>query len=100
MALFGGLDGQILYLQHHVLGGGGAFFHGQIHLAAYHHLGHFFRRGVLYLYGSDIFSTAQDRAPVGNRLDFVKLMRDKEDGFPLLHQIPHDLHQFVDFLRR
>ena len=94
------LDGQPFYFQNHVARLCLILVYGQIDLMADHHLGKRLLVRLRHLYRSDIFSTAEHRAPVCDRLDFIQLVSDKYDGFALAYQLLHNIHQFVDLLRR
>ena len=76
------------------------FFHIQVHLAAHHHLTHLLLGGGGDVHGADVPPLAQDGAAVGHRFDLIELMRDEQDALSLADKLLHDLHQFVDLLRR
>ena len=97
MALLG--NTQIPDIQHDILRLCGLLLHVEIDLSANHHLRHFFLACILYVNGSDIFPLAQDTAAIGDRLDFIQLMCDKQNRFTFRCQILHDPHQLIDFLR-
>ena len=95
-----GLDGQMLHFQNGPVRLCLGLFHGETHLSPHHHLRHLLFGNGIHLHGTDIFSTAQHRAPVSYRLDFFQFMGNEQDGFPLCHQTAHDLHKFVYLLGR
>ena len=67
---------------------------------SHHHFGKGFLAGGLYIHGADATALAQNRAAIGNLLDFVELVGDEDQALALGGEAFHDLHQFADFLRR
>ena len=99
LLVLGVVHGNILHIQHHLTGGGGLFVHLQLNIAADHHAGKLFLGGVLDVHSAHILALAQDRAAVCHCHDLVELVGDEEDGFALLLEPAHDLHQLIDLLR-
>ena len=78
----------------------GLFLNGKIDIAPDHHTGQLLLGGIGNIYGADIAALLQNGAAVGNGHDFVQLVGDEQDALALGLETAHDLHQFVDFLRR
>ena len=89
----------MLDVQDDFAGGGGLFVNVEIDVAADHHGGQLFHRGVFCFHRPDVFPLAQNRTAVSHSHDLRQLMADKEDGFSFCGKVPHDLHQFFDLLR-
>ena len=95
-----GRDGHVFYLQHDLAGLRRFLLDVEVDVAPDHHRGQFLRRGVLRVHRADVLALAQHRAAVGNRHNLRQLMGDEEDRLALCCQIAHNLHQFVNLLRR
>ena len=78
----------------------GRFFHDKVHFVPHHHFGKGFLAGGLYVHGADAAALAQNRAAIGDLLDFVELVGDEDQALALGGEALHDFHQFADFLRR
>ena len=101
VALMGvGCHAQILYPQDLLAGPGRVFHHLQLHGAAHHHVGKLLLVGIAGVDSADIAALAQHGDPVGDLHDLVELVGDEQNGLSLRRQILHDLHQFLDLLRR
>ena len=72
----------------------------QLDRSSDHHVGKFLFIRFFCINGTDVFPLAQHGDPVRNRHDLVELMSDEQDGFAFTRKPAHDLHQFIDLLRR
>ena len=77
-----------------------ALFDMEIDVSADHHSGQFLRRGMRSFDRADALALAQNGDAVGDLHDLVQLVGDKEDALALGREVFHDLHEFLDFLRR
>ena len=76
------------------------FLHNKVHLTPHHHLRHFFFTGFRHINGSDIPSFSEYSTAVCNCLDLCQFVGDKQNGFSFRYQLFHNLHEFINFLRR
>lgn len=87
------LDRQILNRQDAFARLNRRLFHDKLNLSPNHHLAQFFLAGRRHIHRADVLALAQNGAAVGNGLDFVELMRDKENG-----PLPSFVSSFMIFI--
>ena len=93
-----GCHAQILYLQHHVCGLSRLLLHGKFHVPSHHHAGQLGTVTVFYVHRAHILALTQNGTAIGHRHNLIQFMSDKQNGFSLGGQIPHDLQKLLDLL--
>ena len=89
---------QVLHGQDDVPRLGLTFDHFQLDRTANHHIGKSLLVGVFGLDGTDALSLTKDGNPVCHGHNFVELMGNEQNGFPLRRQVFHDLHELINLL--
>ncbi len=69
-------------------------------LAADHHFCHSLFIGICHRNGSDKLAAPQHCTHVSNFFYFLELVCNEKDSLALFDEPAHDLHEFMDFLRR
>ena len=87
-------DRQVLDVEHHVAGLGRVLADRQLHVPADHHRGELVLAGGRRLLADDR-AAAQHGDRVRDRLDFLELVRDEDDGRPGVLELPDDAEQVV-----
>ena len=89
-----------VHRKHHAGGLRLLLFDRELHFVPHHHLRERFPVRVRHIDRTDIPSAAQHRTAVCNRLNLIQLVRDKYNRLPLADELPHNVHQLVNLLRR
>ena len=91
---------KVFHLQDHLPGFTLLFLYLKGHITAHHHAGQLLLRRVRDVHGTHVFALPKNGAAVGHSHDLRQLMGNEENTLSLIFKAAHDLHQFVDFLRR